>query len=490
MSDSGQLHREDTFGKLPIDLIEDQNISDGACRLYAQMHWRYGSNADDHESQGKKAEALSVCKETIRNRQRELVTNDWIVIIARHGKDGQTSNFYHVFESRKACQAWRESLSETSWADQKTGITSTVLPKPQLETARKGRKGAGNHTNRLPTQLDFPPSTQVESAQDAADQAYENFISDEDGTQPSLTPAINPGWDKTDSSDPDSLSGIDSSLRVLNESSIVTDSPSDTLKRSEGASAHVESSLQTVMPSKDSDETSKTSPGSSEASASQRDVPLTPIAPSPVVKADKVTVSAAAKPKTAKPKKRFKDTWWYFVNESINGVGEIRSKACTKAEMEQYTDHFATCGYLPRQGKELNANPLYANMPMARKQKPKLPVFDVVETDCNLKGLGGRVSSIIGALAESMDADFKDIVKDPQLADRVHRAMLWWSDQKDDKGRPMRTPNHKESFIPIWNRWTKEIEGKKQTPKDPTLAQIATYTVPPPHPGSINGGAK
>lgn len=130
MSEKGYLHQRSTnFGKVPYALMIDTSISAGAVRLYAYMHWRYGTNQDNHESRKSMAEAMGVSRRTITKYTQELEQADWIVIIRRANKTGSATNFYHVFELQDDCRSWRGSHKR---------------PKPARELdERKGRKGIG-----------------------------------------------------------------------------------------------------------------------------------------------------------------------------------------------------------------------------------------------------------------------------------------------------------------------------------------------------------
>src|SRR5574340_642325 len=107
MEEKGYLHRRSrSYSKADIALTLDTTLTDGAYRLYHYMHWRYGSNCDNHEGQQSMAEALGVSQPTISNRVAELVDHDWVVAIQRNGRQGRITNFYHVFEYQDDCQAW------------------------------------------------------------------------------------------------------------------------------------------------------------------------------------------------------------------------------------------------------------------------------------------------------------------------------------------------------------------------------------------------
>lgn len=126
--DTGQVHSPRTkFGKVPEAMMHNPSITDGAIRLYAHMHWRYGTNQQNFEGRESMAAFLGVSKATITKRAAELEANDWIVVQPRPGRK---SNFYHVFVSQKDCLRWRDK---------------NAVEKPEHEKAkpRKSRKGIG-----------------------------------------------------------------------------------------------------------------------------------------------------------------------------------------------------------------------------------------------------------------------------------------------------------------------------------------------------------
>lgn len=152
IEDAGLLHsKPDTFGKSPAPLIHDKNITDGACRLYAHMHWRYGRNQKNFEGRGSIAEFLGVSKTTITNRIKELEAADWIVVVERR-KTGDASNFqtpfYHVFETQADARNFRKHFKPRSG--------QALRDKPE-QVVRKTRKGKGGNPKRKAT-----ASTQVE----------------------------------------------------------------------------------------------------------------------------------------------------------------------------------------------------------------------------------------------------------------------------------------------------------------------------------------
>jgi hypothetical protein len=133
--EEGKLHkRPDLFGKVFAALIHDLTISDGAIRLYAHMHWRYGANHKMFESIGTMAKALGVTDKVIKQRIAELAASGWIVVIARRANGKVTSNFYHIFERTRDSRTFRKTY--------KPAEGETILPAPVL-AARKSRKGIG-----------------------------------------------------------------------------------------------------------------------------------------------------------------------------------------------------------------------------------------------------------------------------------------------------------------------------------------------------------
>jgi hypothetical protein len=134
--ESGEVHkRRQPFGMVFEALLHDLKISDGAIRLYAHMHWRYGSSHQMYESIGTMAEAMGVTDKVIKSRVAELAAACWIVVIARRTPKGKvTSNFYHIFERPRDARAYRKSYKRVDG--------EYLLPAPTVE-ARKTRKGVG-----------------------------------------------------------------------------------------------------------------------------------------------------------------------------------------------------------------------------------------------------------------------------------------------------------------------------------------------------------
>lgn len=131
----GVLHRRpDTFGKLFASIIHDTEISDGAARLYAHMHWRYGSNHRMFESIQTMAAALNVSERTIKLRINELAAAGWIVVMARRSEGKVDSNFYHIFELPADSDKFRREYQPVEG--------EYMRPTPGREK-RKSRKGVG-----------------------------------------------------------------------------------------------------------------------------------------------------------------------------------------------------------------------------------------------------------------------------------------------------------------------------------------------------------
>lgn len=150
---TGYLHkRSDNFGKIPVELLHDKTITEGAKLLYCHMHWRYGSNCDNHEGRSSMGDFLGVSEATITKRATELVAKDWIIALPRTDSRGRTSNFYHVFEVQEDCIKWR---------------TDHDKPKPEIVLEpRKVRRGVGGRKTHKPkvskeTQVNPGEETQV-----------------------------------------------------------------------------------------------------------------------------------------------------------------------------------------------------------------------------------------------------------------------------------------------------------------------------------------
>jgi hypothetical protein len=139
--EDGKLHikpKRRTFGKLMEDLMHNSNITDGACRQYAHMHWRYGQNKRNFEGQSSMGEMLGVTEKTVGERVKELEAADWVAVVERdfNAKTGKFQTpFYHVFESQKECRIFRKTYVAREGEQ--------LRPKP-VGRKRKSRKGAGN----------------------------------------------------------------------------------------------------------------------------------------------------------------------------------------------------------------------------------------------------------------------------------------------------------------------------------------------------------
>jgi hypothetical protein len=134
--ETGTVHRRRApFGMVFEALLHDLTISDGAIRLYAHMHWRYGSNHQMFERIGTMADAMGVTDKVIKTRTAELAAAGWIAVIARRTPEGKvTSNFYQVFESPVDAADYRKTYKRVD------GEYLLPAPKP---TPRKSRKGVG-----------------------------------------------------------------------------------------------------------------------------------------------------------------------------------------------------------------------------------------------------------------------------------------------------------------------------------------------------------
>jgi hypothetical protein len=139
MTDDGVLHNtRRTFGKVMELLLHNTAITDGAIRLYAHMHWRYGQSKRNWEGQRSMAKYLGVTEKTISARIQELEQHDWVVVVLR-GYNPKTGAFqtpyYHVFEDQADCIAFREDFQPQ---------TNEALREKGHGRVRKSRQGAGN----------------------------------------------------------------------------------------------------------------------------------------------------------------------------------------------------------------------------------------------------------------------------------------------------------------------------------------------------------
>jgi hypothetical protein len=189
---TGYLHtRSDNFGKVPYELISDTSISAGAVRLYAHMHWRYGSNMKNYESRASMAEAMGVTKRTITKYITELEQANWIIVKIRTSKRGRESNFYHVFEIQEDCLKWRKEkkvakpLRTVEKRTGRAGVGGKIAPKgnsaspsyrPQLRNSSSGtplNSASGTPLNSSSVQ---EPDSRVNQTHDEPDSIVPQLI--------------------------------------------------------------------------------------------------------------------------------------------------------------------------------------------------------------------------------------------------------------------------------------------------------------------------
>jgi predicted DNA-binding transcriptional regulator len=156
-----QYHRAPPrYAKAASTLILDQSISDGAVRLYLYLQWRAGQKNTNFRAKSTMALELGVTSRTIRNRIAELAAAGWIAVVERGviGEE-QTSNHYHVFESRKMAKMWRAGYVPAE------GDRLQPIPKLEARKTRAGKGGAPKKAVKLSSDAvnssSPPPGTQV-----------------------------------------------------------------------------------------------------------------------------------------------------------------------------------------------------------------------------------------------------------------------------------------------------------------------------------------
>ena len=137
IQESVEIHREPPYyGTATGELICDPAVSDGAVRLYLYLSWRAGLKNNNIRSRSTMASDLGVSSHTVRNRIKQLVAAGWVAVVTRLTTSGdQTSNHYHVFESRETSATWRKDFKPSS------GETLQLIPPTPNE--RKPRSGIG-----------------------------------------------------------------------------------------------------------------------------------------------------------------------------------------------------------------------------------------------------------------------------------------------------------------------------------------------------------
>jgi hypothetical protein len=153
MKTSGHLHRRTKdYGKSPAAILHDTTLSDGAARLYAHMHWRYGNNHRNFETVSSMGKLLGVDRKVIQQRIIELEARDWVVVIERKSeKKGEfTSNVYHVFEIQEDARQFRKECEAKNVEGLRPRPAMTVKP------TRKGKGGKPSHRNGASTGTQVP----------------------------------------------------------------------------------------------------------------------------------------------------------------------------------------------------------------------------------------------------------------------------------------------------------------------------------------------
>ena len=74
-----------TFVQLPIWILCDDRLSDGAKILLAYLRWRQGKDMGCWPSRAKIAKDLHISKKTVSNRLRELEKCAYVITIYREG---------------------------------------------------------------------------------------------------------------------------------------------------------------------------------------------------------------------------------------------------------------------------------------------------------------------------------------------------------------------------------------------------------------------
>ncbi len=133
----GQLtdKQRGTYAQVPIELILNSCISEGAVRLFAYAQWREG-DGQNFEGRESIAEAMGVSEKTVSKYVAELEASDWMAVTRRNNKKGRSTNFYRAFETQSACRQWRTQNNQPK-------VARPIQP-------RKGREGiGGTPTHRL-----------------------------------------------------------------------------------------------------------------------------------------------------------------------------------------------------------------------------------------------------------------------------------------------------------------------------------------------------
>lgn len=122
------------FAIVPLDLIVDQSVSDGAVRLYAYLAAINLENNDPPRREQIAAD-LTITPTSVTNRVKELVARDWL-IAWKHFVDQLHANAYQTFNNPDECRDYRQNHAEVRYVDFAGEIERRKI--------RRGNRGASN----------------------------------------------------------------------------------------------------------------------------------------------------------------------------------------------------------------------------------------------------------------------------------------------------------------------------------------------------------
>lgn len=132
-----------TFAQVPIGLMLDKTLSDGAKVLFAYLAWRQGTSDNAWPSVGRMADDMNVSNRAIQRRVRELQDQGWLTVTERSGH----SNLYTIHATPQRDNSVASPVPTPDASDTPTPDTSVTQndshlndKKPTAATQRRKAK--------------------------------------------------------------------------------------------------------------------------------------------------------------------------------------------------------------------------------------------------------------------------------------------------------------------------------------------------------------
>ena len=122
-----------TFAQVPIGLMLDKALSDGAKVLFGYLAWRQGTSDNAWPSVGRMASDMNVSNRAIQRRVRELQDQGWLTVTERSGH----SNLYTIHATPERDKSVASPVPTPDASDTPTPDTSVTQNDSQLNDKDK-----------------------------------------------------------------------------------------------------------------------------------------------------------------------------------------------------------------------------------------------------------------------------------------------------------------------------------------------------------------